>query len=365
MRINHNLSALNAFNKLISNQIKSSKNKEKLSSGLRINRAGDDAAGLAISEKMRGQIRGLEQATENAQDGISLIQTAEGALNESHAILQRVRELAVQSSNDTYTTEERHKMQSEVNQLGEELEKILQTTTFNHQNILDGTYSKELQIGSNRGELLPITINQIDQHPLGTNSLIYESFEIINGTGKPFEWKIIKDSTVTGTTLQAEYDEATNTATLKIPVTHNDMSEHSAKFMTEYLNDLGVDVMITGKAGVLTQPTPPGQNIYVPTNLSIMTQVNASTAIEAVDKVINQVSNQRAHLGAIQNRLEHTVANLNTMSENLTWAESRIRDVDMAKEMMELTKNHILEQASQAILAQSNQNTQNVLELLK
>lgn len=365
MRINHNLTALNTYNKLTSTQIKGTKNKEKLSSGLRINRAGDDSAGLAISEKMRGQIRGLEKATENAQDGISLIQTADGALNESQAILQRVRELAVQSATGTYNNEDRQKMQLELKQLGEELDKIAANTTFNNQNILDGNYSGIFQIGSNSGENLTITIDKVDPHPLGTNHIVHDNFQIINGTGRPFEWKIIKDSTVTGTILQAEYDEATNVATLKIPITHNDMTDHSAEFMTAYLNKIGVDVTITGKSNIVTQATPNGQNIVVPTNLSIVTQVNASNAIEAVDKAIDQVSDQRSYLGAIQNRLEHTVTNLNTMSESLTSAESRIRDVDMAKEMMELTKNNILEQSAQAILAQVNQSTQNVLQLLK
>ncbi|QBK25345.1 flagellin [Ureibacillus thermophilus] len=270
MRIQHNISALNTHRNLSANNNAAAKNLEKLSSGYKINRAGDDAAGLAISEKMRGQIRGLNMASKNAQDGISLIQTAEGALNETHAILQRMRELAVQSANDTNTQEDRDQLQKEVDALINEITRISTDTEFNTQSLLDGTFTgKIIHIGANTGQTLTVTIGTM------------------------------------GATA------------------------------------LGVDAV------------------------DISTQTGANSAIALIDSAIKAVSSQRADLGAIQNRLEHTINNLDTTSENLTAAESRIRDVDMAKEMMEFTKNNILLQAAQSMLAQANQQPQGVLQLLR
>ncbi|MGG3844717.1 flagellin Hag [Aeribacillus composti] len=275
MRINHNISALNTYRQLSFNNTQTAKNLEKLSSGYRINRAGDDAAGLAISEKMRGQIRGLEMAQKNAQDGISLIQTAEGALTETHAILQRMRELAVQAANDTNVTADRTAIQDEINALVSEINRIAGNTEFNTQNLLDGTFSgKKFHIGANSGQSITVTIGTMNASALGTTALKIAS---------------VKVDTVT----------------------------------------------------------------------------NANAAITAIDKAIEQVSTERSKLGAIQNRLEHTINNLGATSENLTAAESRIRDVDMAKEMMEFTKNNILTQAAQAMLAQANQVPQGVLQLLR
>jgi flagellin len=270
MRINHNISALNTYRQLSNNGVNTSKSLEKLSSGLRINRAGDDAAGLAISEKMRGQIRGLEMASKNAQDGISLIQTAEGALNETHSILQRMRELSVQSANDTNTNADRAELQKEVDALRTEIGRISTDTEFNTQKLLDGTFTGKLvQIGANTGQTLSVTINTMGAAALGINAL------------------------------------------------------------------------------------------------SVATQTGANSAIALIDSAITSVSAERSTLGAIQNRLEHTINNLGTSAENLTAAESRIRDVDMAKEMMEFTKNNILSQAAQAMLAQANQQPQGVLQLLR
>ncbi|MEK3643905.1 flagellin Hag [Aeribacillus sp. FSL M8-0235] len=275
MRINHNISALNTYRQLSFNNTQTAKNLEKLSSGYRINRAGDDAAGLAISEKMRGQIRGLEMAQKNAQDGISLIQTAEGALTETHAILQRMRELAVQAANDTNVTADRDAIQAEINALVSEINRIAGNTEFNTQNLLDGTFSgKKFHIGANSGQSITVTIGTMNANALGTTDLKIAE---------------VKVDTVT----------------------------------------------------------------------------NANEAITAIDKAIEQVSTERSKLGAIQNRLEHTINNLGATSENLTAAESRIRDVDMAKEMMEFTKNNILTQAAQAMLAQANQVPQGVLQLLR
>jgi len=270
MRINHNIAALNTYRQLSSATNAQSKSMEKLSSGQRINRAGDDAAGLAISEKMRGQIRGLDQASRNSQDGISLIQTAEGALNETHAILQRMRELAVQGGNDTNTTDDRAQIKTEIDQLTKEIDRIADTTEFNTQNLLKGSFSATLQVGANDGQTINFSISAMGAGGLG-----------ISGT------------------------------------------------------------------------------------ISVGTNAEAGASISALDKAIKTVSTQRSNLGALQNRLEHTINNLDTSSENLTAAESRVRDVDMAKEMMTQTKNSILAQAAQSMLAQANQQPQGVLQLLQ
>ncbi|MCG3089597.1 flagellin [Sporosarcina cyprini] len=273
MRINHNIAALNTHRQLGANNTQASKNLEKLSSGLKINRAGDDAAGLAISEKMRGQIRGLDMASKNAQDGISLIQTAEGALNETHSILQRMRELAVQSANDTNTTSDRKELQKEVKQLTEEIDRIAKTTQFNTKTLMSGAFSGATKltfhVGANAGQKVELNISRM------------------------------------------------TTSGLKV------------------------------------------------SGISISGQASADAAITTIQTAIDTVSAERSKLGAMQNRLEHTINNLGTSSENLTAAESRIRDVDMAKEMMEFTKNNILTQAAQAMLAQANQQPQGVLQLLR
>ncbi|WIV18900.1 flagellin [Paenibacillus polygoni] len=271
MIINHNIAAMNTHRQMGTNTQNTNKAIEKLSSGLRINRAGDDAAGLAISEKMRGQIRGLDMATKNAQDGISLIQTAEGALNETHSILQRVRELAVQSANDTNTNVDREELQKEVAELTNEITRISTDTEFNTKKLLNGTgvSSAVFQIGANNGQSITLSIGNMGAASLGI------------------------------------------------------------------------------------------------TSVAIGTQTGANAALTALDDAIKLVSAERAKLGANQNRLEHTINNLGTTSENLSAAESRIRDVDMAKEMMNQTKNNILAQASQAMLAQANQQPQAVLQLLR
>jgi flagellin len=272
MRINHNIAALNTHRQLGSANNAQMKSMEKLSSGLRINRAGDDAAGLAISEKMRGQVRGLDQASRNSQDAISLIQTAEGALNESHSILQRMRELTVQGGNGgTLQAEDLAAINAEISQLNSELDGISTRTEFNGKKLLDGTLAANMQIGANDGQQLTLTVATA-----------------MSSTG------------------------------------------------------LAVD-------GVAADGTSATFDID----------------IAAIDAAINTVSTTRSYLGANQNRLEHTINNLGAASENLTAAESRIRDVDMAKEMMEQTKNSILSQASQAMLAQANQQPQGVLQLLR
>lgn len=274
MVVQHNLQASNTNRQLGIITGAQSKSTEKLSSGYRINRAGDDAAGLAISEKMRSQIRGLNRASTNAQDGISVVQTAEGALNEVHSILQRMNELATQAANDTNTSVDRSQIQLEIDQLGSEIDRIASTTQFNTMDLLDGSFtSKNLQVGSLSGQKIELNISKMDASGLSLG--------------------------VAGSSLK---------------------------------------VSSFSKAG------------------AAMTKIQA-----AIDKV----STQRANLGAIQNRLEHTIANLDTSSENTQAAESRIRDTDMAKEMVEYSKNNILAQAGQAMLAQANQSTQGDLALLQ
>ncbi|MBS4208282.1 flagellin [Bacillus sp. FJAT-50079] len=284
MRINHNIQALNAYRNLSQTMASTSKSLEKLSSGLRINRAADDAAGLAISEKMRSQIRGLGMAERNALDAISLIQTAEGALNETHAILQRMRELSVQAANGTLEDEDRVAIQAEINQLNEEIDRIADTTQFNQKKLLDGASGGsdlllQFQVGANTGETLTVEITKLDSVSLGI-------------------------------------------ATLGAPGTPN----------------------------IAT---------------SVKTAADADEAIQIFENAIQKVSEQRSKLGAYQNRLEHTVTNLQTANENLTAAESRIRDLDMALEMTNFTRNNILNQAGQAMLAQANQLPQGILQLLQ
>ena len=270
MRINHNIVAMNTHRQLGVSNNAGAKSMEKLSSGFRINRAADDAAGLSISEKMRGQIRGLTQASRNAQDGISVVQTAEGALDEVHAMLQRMRELAVQSANDSNTADDRGYIQGEVDQLVDEIEAISEKTQFNTMTLLDGNFTDKLfHVGANEGQVITVSISSMNATDLGISTI------------------------------------------------------------------------------------------------SVEEQTDADTAIGTIDDAIKLVSQQRSELGAIQNRLEHTIKNLDNSAENLQAAEARIRDVDMAQEMMEQTRQTILQQASTAMLAQANQMPQTVLQLLR
>ena len=272
MRIQHNIPALSSHRNLTNNNSAVSKNLEKLSSGYRINRAGDDAAGLAISEKMRAQITGLQTAQKNAEDGVSLVQTAEGALTEVHSMLNRMVELATQAANGTYSDENRKEMQKEIKALNAEIDRIGTTSNFNGTKLFDGkTTSIDLHVG--------------------------------------------------------ESSDSSN----QIAVTLAAMSS----------TDIGVD------------------------GIDVSTAANAKTAIDTINTAIDKISSMRSDFGALQNRLEHTINNLGVQTENITAAESRIRDVDMAKEMMAYTKNNILVQASQAMLAQANQIPQGVLQLLQ
>jgi len=542
MRINHNISALNTHRQLGANTMGAQKNLEKLSSGLRINRAGDDAAGLAISEKMRGQIRGLEMATKNSQDGISLIQTAEGALNETHNILQRMRELANQSANGTNTDEDRKSLQQEVKQLQEEIDRIGNTTEFNTRKLLNGSlqssgavvgtnttngaqvlnqtaakltaaadfkdinasgvnltvkdtvkidnveikidwdkglsdaektlikgdYSTTAMTDSQKADIksaMDRVINKaIDDHNAANGTsvnnvklyeaggkLVLESGKqgqssqldissaavlstFVDGTSPTtgqdqvakavpaeklsFEINGVKlqtaaltpaaansDATTVATNIQTVMRAAINTYNTNAGLTKGmeGFIDKDAVFVeakdgrfsissadgavtfnesegSTLVKDLGLTQAQTEASGNggMTFQIGANRNQSLTfgigdmrsaalgiANANVSTQAGASQALDKLDKAIAAVSTERSKLGAVQNRLEHTINNLGTSSENLTAAESRIRDVDMAKEMMQFTKNNILSQAAQAMLAQANQQPQGVLQLLR
>lgn len=269
MVVQHNLTAMNSNRMLGVTSKSQAKSTEKLSSGYKINRAADDAAGLAISEKMRRQVRGLTQASKNAQDGISCVQTAEGALTEVHDMLQRMNELAVQSANGTNMSTDRQYINKEVSALKEEISRIANSVTFNEQKLLDGSFDTSLQVGSENGDSIDISIDAMDASTLGLTSAV-----------------------------------------------------------------------------------------------TVDTAANAKSAITSIKTALEAVSEQRSELGAIQNRLEHTISNLDNVVENTTAAESQIRDTDMASEMVKFSNNNILAQAGTSMLAQANQSNQSVLSLL-
>lgn len=408
MIINHNLNAMNAHRNMVGNTSSAGKSMEKLSSGLRINRAGDDAAGLAISEKMRGQIRGLDQASRNAQDGISLIQTAEGALQETHSILQRMKELATQSSTGTLDDSvDRTAIQSEIDKLSKEVDRISSTTNFNGIKLLDGS------LGA--GSTSEATYNGAALVNLGTTAkaatTAVTGVDIANGStvtaaaGAANEIKftvtdaagnattkvlninnLVSDKTTGGTFTSGAGKQGvidlTSVGLGRIEFTATDGSATTANLITDLITGTNGKTFTSGAGagGSLTlqvgDSTAAEQKVSVDISsmssaslgiggLNVTSQSSATAAIDKVKDAINKVSTQRANLGATQNRLEHTINNLGTTSENLTAAESRIRDVDMAKEMMNFSKNNILSQAAQAMLAQANQQPQGVLQLLR
>ena len=303
MRINTNTAAANTYSRLNSANASKSGSLAKLSSGLRINKAGDDAAGLSISEKMKNQISGLTQATRNAQDGISLIQTAEGALNETHSILNRMRDLSVQASNDTNSVDDRKAIDSEITQLTEEINRIASDTKFNGISLLSGERDLNIQIGANSSDEA-LTVKTVDA-----------TFEKLSKDGAIDG--AIKGTAVTDEVVKLDPDA---TAADKVAAENTDRAAAAAA---------------------------------------------AKENIETIDKAITAVSDARATFGAQQNRLDHTINNLTTSKENLSEANSRIRDVDMAEEMMNFTKSNILSSAATSMLAQANQMPQSVLQLLQ
>ena len=398
MVVQHNLTAMNANRQLGITSGAQAKSSEKLSSGYRINRAGDDAAGLKISEKMRSQIRGLDKASSNAQDGISLIQTAEGALGEAHSILQRMNELAVQGANDTNESIDRDAINEELSALTSELDRIASTTQFNKQNLLDGSFtSKNLQVGANSDQKISISIGEMNSKALGLHNISGTTTQSQTGkkvTGFSFG-KYATTKTDPTSTFSNQKKEAI--ASLKALVS---AGRDSAGYMQQlntangsayYINAnnskfktasaaMKADVRALQKAisagitdnaatyavteNVIANKMTVGQATTL-TDPSVKDYASANATIDAVQKAINSVSSQRSALGALQNRLEHTVANLDNVSENTSSAESRIRDTDMADEMVEYSKNNILAQAGQSMLAQANQSTQGVLSLLQ
>ncbi|MCL2033998.1 MAG: flagellin [Oscillospiraceae bacterium] len=415
MIIQHNIPAMNSHRQLGINNSATSKNLEKLSSGFRINRAGDDAAGLAISEKMRGQIRGLAQATQNAQNGISLIQTAEGGLNETHAILQRMRELAVQSANGTYADEvDRDNIQKEVVALKSEIDRISSSTNYNGIQLLNGTMggvavnndadglaSAELTAALADGTGLGVsavsinagvidnedatatitrtTINGTDvvNVQIGDNSYTAEAttdgatINLFNADGASigtitFTGAGGVNGVVSGIKLSGAAGAAKtiNAATSTVDEGARFAIEGNAKLIFQIGANGSADQRVGLSVANMSSGTLGGAEGVV-NNISVATGEDAKDAIKVLTAAMNMVSGTRADLGALQNRLEHTVNNLGVTRENLQNAEASIRDVDMAKEMMEFTKNNILVQASQAMLAQSNQLPQGVLQLLR
>ncbi len=485
MRINHNLSALNAWKNLTVNDGGQTKTLERLSSGLRIGRAADDAAGLSISEKMRGQISGLNQATRNAQDGISLLQTAEGALGETHSILQRMRELAVQAASDTVTNDDRAEIQKEVDALALELGRISTDTEFNTQKLIDGTFSnKVVHIGANANQSLSVSIEAMSGNSLGVAfGSVLNNVQLVSGGTNAFaavtsaeledattvdklETAVqttdtisftYNDTTYTGVaiggagevttvaglvtalqtmfntrvgdnafTVTANNEAGANNATIAIrnstaggtftvtgatgglaPFTSGSSAvaaslrvngtytgvydltsisfaagDQSATVSLTYADGStasqlmnagtptwsasGLTFTMANAAQFAAGTTSDTQTAYASgSGINVSSQTTANSAITTINNAINTVSSERSKLGAIQNRLEHTIANLATSSENLTAAESRIRDVDIAVEMMSFTKYQILAQASTAMLAQANAKPQAVLQLLR
>ncbi|MZK49889.1 flagellin [Clostridium beijerinckii] len=412
MIINHNLQANNAIRQMNVNSNSASKSMQKLSSGLRINSASDDAAGLAISEKMRGQIRGLDQASSNAQDGISLVQTAEGALNETTSILQRMRELSVQSANDTSTNDDRTAIQSEMGQLEDEIDRIGNTTQFNTKNLLDGSMGKAVNTAvanQNTSNVLKVSNAKITGVTDALTNLQDSNGNNLGiASGDTVSISYVKNGTTTTSTVNVT--SSTNLSSLDSSIADGSMSIASGAVVltagttgtagavegltitvkdkdgntrTAATNALSsfsetrsaADVRSDGTA-TLQIGANTNQNLSIDINdmraqalgvsgLQVKTQTQANVAIKVIDNATQKVSAERAKLGAYQNRLEHTINNLGTSSENLTSAESRIRDVDMAKEMSTYSKNNILSQAAQAMLAQANQQPQQVLQLLR
>ena len=354
MVVQHNLSSMNTNRQLgiSTNQLADST--EKLSSGYRINKAADDAAGLKISEKMRSQIRGLNQASDNAENGISLIQTAEGALTETHAILQRMNQLAVQGANDTNEDIDRDAINEELQALTYEIDRIATTTQFNKKNLLDGTLKdNKLQIGANVGQNITIDIGNMDAESIGLEVTSFKTYGFeINGQSV----KGYMDASTA-------YQQAKNVA----------YTQHTAEVTTKdgkYIyNNNSFVTLDSVKTKIASTNGVTGSDVMVSTVHCVRVAVDnftvANQTLSKVQKAINSVSSQRSALGALQNRLEHTIANLDTASENTSAAESQIRDVDMASEMVSYSKSNILQQAGQSMLAQANQQTQGVLSLLQ
>ena len=441
MVVQHNMQAANANRMLNVTTGQQSKSTEKLSSGYRINRAADDAAGLTISEKMRKQIKGLDRASTNAQDGVSAVQTAEGALTEVHSMLQRMNELAVQSANGTNSATDRKAIQDEVDQLSTEIDRVSETTKFNETYLLKGSdssngntkgFAQNAAMGSYNGLTLSAknanTITDGQKITLGTvvakssnanvatittsqdakalkvstvtitkadTAVANQEYEVIDSDGNKHTGvtnavlettygltgvagtvgdttaiaKSLKNGTLTDIQLAGDYTGSLNglNANDSVDVYANVGSDGSLTFTQEkalnFSLHVGADSSSENKISVIIESMS-AKGIGVK-GLDVKTEKSATKAIDTISDAIAKVSSQRSSLGAVQNRLEHTINNLDNVSENTTSAESRIRDTDMAKEMVNYSKNNILAQAGQSMLAQANQSNQGVLSLLQ
>lgn len=388
LRINQNIAALNAHRNLVATDNALSKSLERLSSGFRINRAADDAAGLAISEKLRAQVRGLAQAIRNAQDGISMIQTAEGALNEVHAMLQRMRELALQAANDTLSAEDRAAINQEIQQLRAEIDNVSGRTTFNGKKLLNGSLVTSLDAGSELRDNLAVTG--------GTESAFVTKVDVsaarpgttytLSGSGTSLTLTRADGvaQTITVSAVSAGGSQVLDFSQLGVKITVASSGGITGANLVTALTATANDTITTaagsGSANFQVGPAA-GDSISVSfakvdvAALGLTTALdnfnttqsvaNAQALVTAVDSAVNTVSTQRGKYGAAQNRLEHTVASLGVAQENMSAAESRIRDVDMAQEMVQFTRNQILLQAGTAMLAQANAAPQVVLQLLR
>lgn len=356
MRINTNVSALNTYSRLTAANASKSNSLSKLSSGLRINKAGDDAAGLAISEKMKGQIGGLSQAKSNAQDGISLIQTAEGALNETHSILGRMRDLAVQSSNGTLSDDDRSAINKEYTALSDEIDRISNTTEFNTKSLLTGegddAKSFTFQIGANANQTMSVSINNMSSSALKVKGLdltqAFDTSDIAAAKDKAVA-AAFKADTTTKYAADGTVDAAAGKTVAELQTAIDTAADDTAKATAQKTYDDALATFTASDEGKAAAATVSVEN----------------NPITKIDEAIKAVSAQRADLGAAQNRLEHTINNLGTTQENLSEANSRIRDVDMAQEMMSFTKSNILSQAATSMLAQANSMPNSVLSLLQ
>ena len=392
MVVQHNMSAMNANRMLGVTSSAQSKSTEKLSSGYRINRAADDAAGLSISEKMRKQIKGLTQASTNAQDGISCVQTAEGALTEVHSMLQRMNELAVQASNGTMSEDDRQNVQDEVDQLISEIDRVSEATKFNETYLLKGDENKtditNTVYSKPQMSLVEAAMASGSTLKAGTMSAAgVTKYTFSTGLAEGSTWggkKVVANNAGAG---EIDLDEA-----------KKEELEAMNKVIDTYSSEMGIDKItlaagdnnVQSKANTFTYHDSVSLSLHVGADaegtnkislevasmnsdslgikglkVSGKTSLQATGAIDTISDAVSKVSKQRSALGAVQNRLEHTISNLDNVAENTTSAESRIRDTDMAKEMVEYSKNNILMQAGQSMLSQANQSNQGVLSLLQ
>jgi flagellin len=385
LTINTNVASLNAQRNLGASQSDLNTSMQRLSSGLRINSAKDDAAGLAISDRMTAQITGLNQAVRNANDGISLAQTAEGALQESTNLLQRMRELAVQSANDTNSASDRASLNDEVQQLKAELNRIAETTEFNGRKVIDGSLQNAVfQVGANSGanETISFGVVSAKAEALGQDGMVaveattaagsWNGFEITASTAGSAGNESYKVVVQQGTASAVTASVTDNTITITLAATASANSVSSIGSAIEGVTSLGVSVDVTNAADVTVESSGSlslnGGFDKVETttvdDISVSTREDALGAIQSVDQALKDIDNIRGGLGAVQNRFESTIANLQNVSENLSAARSRILDADIAQETSAMTKNNILQQAGVSILAQANQAPQLALSLL-